>query len=136
MAPFVEPLDRYTLLRRSASEEARFGRLPGVYDLMELVLFWNEGRLMDDMPRSARLVPEEDRWKTGWLGRDAARECLDPDSDRAWPVENGAPWPAAELDRFIADGGCGRAELPWMLPRVWIWVSRRWRWQRGASRPA
>ncbi len=66
-----------------------------------------------DAPRSARFVPDEERWKMGWLGRESARECLDPDIDRAWwLVEKGAlPWPAAEFDLFIADGGCGIAEL-------------------------
>ncbi len=82
-------------------------------------VFWKDALLTDESPMSARLVPDDERWKMGWLGRDSASVCLDPDMDRAWLVENGAPWPAAELLLFIADGGCGRAELKVTLPRVY-----------------
>ena len=48
----------------------------------------------------------------GWFGRETAREWRDPDMERAWPL------PAAELDRFIAEGGWGMLELMPMCPRV------------------
>ena len=47
-----------------------------------------------------------------------ASECRDPDRDRAWPVEYGAP-PGAWLDLFMADGGWLRAVFVLMLPRVY-----------------
>lgn len=47
-----------------------------------LLLFWKDERLTEDMPASARFVPDEVRWKSGWLGRDMASECRDPDKDR------------------------------------------------------
>jgi hypothetical protein len=75
---------------------------------------WKEDRLTDERPRSARFVPEEERWNIGWLGRadDKASDCLDPDIDLTWLFEKGggAP-PALELDRFIAEAGWGSAEL-------------------------
>lgn len=73
--------------------------------------------LTDDKPISARLVPEEERPNKGWLGRDMARDCLDPDMDRTWLLEKGA-LPAAVLDRFMADAGWGRLELELRFPRV------------------
>jgi hypothetical protein len=42
---------------------------------------WKEDRLTEDRPISARLVPDEERWKMGWLGRDMASDCLEPDMD-------------------------------------------------------
>ena len=68
------------------------------------------------MPASARFVPEDERWKSGWLGRDIARECLDPDMPRAWLPEKFAL--TLELDRFMVEPGCGIAVLVLMPPRV------------------
>jgi hypothetical protein len=79
--------------------------------LSELVV-WKEERLTEERPASARLVPDEERWKSGWLGRDMASDCRDPDMERAWLL------PAAELDRFMAEGGWGMLELRFMCPRV------------------
>lgn len=57
----------------------------------------------------------------GWLGRPRARECLDPDIDRAWPpLYAKPPFPLVELVLFIADGGCGRDVLRPMPPRVCV----------------
>lgn len=58
---------------------------------------------MDERPRSARFVPEDERWKSGWLGRDMARDCLDPDMDLAWLPEKLVL--LFELDRFIVEPG-------------------------------
>ncbi len=82
--------------------------------MRELVV-WKEERLTEERPASARLVPEEERWKSGWLGRvmGMASDCRDPDMDRAWLL------PAAELERFMAEGGWGMFELRLMWPRVW-----------------
>lgn len=61
---------------------------------------------------SARLVPDEVRWKRGWFGRDMASEWREPETER--------PWLALPmvLDRFMAEGGCGMAELTLSPPRV------------------
>lgn len=37
---------------------------------------------------SARLVPDEERWKSGCEG--GAKDILDPDTDRTWLAVNGA----------------------------------------------
>jgi hypothetical protein len=63
---------------------------------------------------SARFVPEEDRWNSGWLGRGGASDARDPEIERTWLAVNGALFtltPEMELDRFIADAGCGILEL-------------------------
>ena len=74
-----------------------------------------EARFTDDMPISARLAPDDERWKSGWFGRDpSASECLDPDTERTWLA-------LLVLDRFMADGGGGMPELMLMPPRVWGW---------------
>lgn len=118
---------RYTLLRRSFSE-SREGR-PLDWNVLraEPGLFWKEARLTEEYPRSGRLAPpDEEREKMGWLGRPRARECLDPDTDRTWPppppplLYAGPPFPLVELDRFMADWGCGREELVPMPPRVCV----------------
>lgn len=60
------------------------------------------------MPISAKFVPEDDRWNSGWLGRGGASDARDPDIDRTWLVVKGALLtPEIEFDRFIADAGCG-----------------------------
>lgn len=76
-------------------------------------LGWNDDRLTEDSPRSARFVPEDDRWNIGWFGRDMARDCLDPDIDLPW-----LPALAFEFDRFMADGGGGIPVFVLMPPRV------------------
>lgn len=53
----------------------------------------------------------------GWGGLDNARDCLDPETERVWLDEYGAP-PKEDCDRFIAEVGCGMAELWLMPPRV------------------
>lgn len=99
MGPFVEGRARYTLLLLSASVDERPSGALGANDLCSRV----DVRLTEERPMSARLVPDDERWKSGWLGRDMARDCLDPDIDRTWPLEKGAP--ELELDRFMADAG-------------------------------
>ena len=74
------------------------------------VLFWKELRFTEDMPIS-KLVVADVLWKRGWLGRDSASEWREPDMERIW-------LPEPELDRFIAEGGCGIPELMLRLPRV------------------
>lgn len=74
--------------------------------------------MTDDRPNSPALAPVDVRWKTGWLGRDMARDCREPESEREWPAVYGAPCPVIELERFMADGGCGMAELRLRFPRV------------------
>lgn len=67
-------------------------------------------------PMLARLSPEEERWKMGWLGRPGARDMRDPEVERAWFAVLGAPNALAfcifEMDweRFMADMGMGIAE--------------------------
>lgn len=70
--------------------------------------------MIEDMPASTRFVPEDERPKSGWLGRDMARDGLDP--DRAWLPEKFAL--TFELDRFMVEPGCGIAVLVLMPPRV------------------
>ena len=56
------------------------------------------------------MVPEDERWKMGWLGRPGASDILEPDCDRAWLAAKGAPaccMPLMELVRFMADEGMG-----------------------------
>ena len=62
-------------------------------------------RLTEDIPRSAKFAPDDDRWNRGWFGRGGARDCRDPDIDRAWLAVKGALLPEIELDRFIAEAG-------------------------------
>lgn len=50
----------------------------------------DELRLTVDMPRSARLLPDDVRWNTGWAGRGGASDARDPDIDRAWLAVYGA----------------------------------------------
>jgi hypothetical protein len=70
-------------------------------------------RLTEDIPISAKLLPEDDRWNKGWFGRGGAREARDPDIDRAWLAVKGAlPFvPDDDLERFNADAGWGMLEL-------------------------
>lgn len=69
-------------------------------------------RLTDDMPASARFVPEEDRWKRGWFGRGGARDARDPEMERTWLAVKGALFtPDIELERFMVEAGCGILEL-------------------------
>lgn len=68
-------------------------------------------RLMDGGPISARFPPEEERVKSGCGGLDIARDCLDPETERVWPEEYGAPPMEVECERFIPDAGCGIALL-------------------------
>lgn len=65
-----------------------------------------------DWDPSARFVPDEERWKIGWLGRPGARDMREPDCERAWFGANCDTPPCMlgiELWRFIADEGIGIA---------------------------
>ena len=87
---------------RPEAPPAEKGVLPG----------WNDALLTEPRPASARLVPDEERWNMGWLGRDMASDCLWPERERPpWPPEKGAPV-EVELDRFIVEAGCGIAVPP------------------------
>jgi len=73
-----------------------------------------------DWKPCARSVPEEERGKSGWLGRPGARDILLPLFDRAW---FGGNWGwfmlLMELERFMAEAGIGIAEeLLFTGPRV------------------
>lgn len=62
---------------------------------------------------SARLLPEDERWKTGWLGRPGARDMREPEVERAWLEVNRLPVCCMldmEFERFIAEVGIGIAE--------------------------
>ena len=74
---------------------------------------WTEARFTDDRPMSAKLTPDDERWKTGWFGRcdGSASEWRDPDTERTWLA-------LVVDDRFMADGGCGMPELRLRPPRV------------------
>jgi hypothetical protein len=61
---------------------------------------------------SARFVPDDERWNCGWFGRDGAREARDPEIERPWLAVTGALYiPLMELERFMAEAGCGMLEL-------------------------
>jgi hypothetical protein len=63
-------------------------------------------RFTDDIPSSAKFVPDEERWKSGWFGRDVASEAREPEIDRTWLAVKGALLaPEVEFDRFIAEAG-------------------------------
>jgi hypothetical protein len=49
----------------------------------------------------------------GWLGLVMARDCLDPDTERAWPL-------LFELVRFIVEAGGGIPVFVPMPPSVYI----------------
>ena len=81
-----------------------------------------ELRWTDWKPVSARFVPDDERWKIGWLGRPGARDILEPDCERAWFGANWFP-PSCmfeiELERFMAEAGIGIAEILLLTgPRV------------------
>jgi len=74
-------------------------------NMLLVELRWTEWK-----PWSARFVPEEERWKSGWLGRPGASDILEPDCERAWLAVKGAPAGCRlemELERFMADEGMG-----------------------------
>jgi hypothetical protein len=83
---------------------------------------WNDDLLTDERPMSARFVPEDERVKSGWFGRDAARDCLDPDMDRTWLLEKLA---LLELDRFMVEAGGGTPVFVLMPPRVCARTNRQ-----------
>jgi hypothetical protein len=75
-------------------------------------LFWKDDRFTEDIPISAKFVPDDDRWKRGWFGRGGASEAREPETERACPTVNGAFWlPDSEFERFMADAGWGMLEL-------------------------
>jgi len=73
-------------------------------------------RLTVDVPPSARLAPEDERWKLGCAGR-----CMlwFIDVDRTCEAVYGAVR-SSWLDdtRLTAEAGCGIPEKFWMLPNV------------------
>jgi hypothetical protein len=70
------------------------------------LLCWKEERFTDDIPISAKFVPEEERWKSGWLGRGGASDTRDPEIERTWLAVKGALFtPDIEFDRFTAEAG-------------------------------
>lgn len=77
----MELLDLYALLLRSTLSADDRPVVPGA-KLFLLLVFWNEVRFTDDVPISARFVPEDDRWNWGWFGRGGANEVRDPEIDR------------------------------------------------------
>lgn len=99
------------LLSASVDRRAEAGPENGVLD------GWNDALLTEERPMSARLVPDEERWNIGWLGRDMESDCLCPERDRPWPPPENGPVDA-ELDRFMADDGCGIAVFTFMPPSV------------------
>ena len=115
---------RYTLLRRSASAV-----VVRVVAGVKLAPGRTDERRTDDCPWSTRLVPDDERWKCGWLGRDMARDCLDPDMERAWPPAKVDA--LLELDRFMVEPGWGIAEFRLSPPRV----LRRARAMTGSACP-
>jgi len=61
--------------------------LAGAYDLrppVELNMLAVELRWTEAKPRSARLLPDDERWNIGWLGRPGARDMREPEVERAW----------------------------------------------------
>jgi hypothetical protein len=68
--------------------------------------------LTEDIPKSARFVPDDVRWNIGWFGRGAASDARDPESERAFPTAGSALLtPEIEFERFIAEAGWGMFEL-------------------------
>lgn len=76
-----------------------------------VLLGWMDMRFADAAPKSPRFPPEDERVNCGCGGLEIARDCLDPEADRLWLDEYGAPPMEVECDRFIADAGCGIALL-------------------------
>ena len=70
-------------------------------------------RLTEDIPISAKLLPEDERWNIGWFGRGGSKEARDPDIERTWLTVKGAVplVPEDDLERFNAEAGCGILEL-------------------------
>lgn len=67
--------------------------------------------------RSTRLVPLEERWKSGCCGRPGASDILLPDVLRAcWTVKGGCWKFPILLVRFIAEEGIGIADALWLMP--------------------
>lgn len=60
---------------------------------------------------SARFAPEDVRWSIGWVSFDMARDCLDPETERPWPL-------LVELARFNDEPGGGIPTLADIPPRV------------------
>ncbi len=59
-----------------------------------------------DLPISAKLLPEDERWKDGCGGLFGASDILDEDCDRPWPVRGGCSCESfKEFERFNAEAG-------------------------------
>ena len=132
--PWCDVRDLNTLLRRCAlcsksgpADGAGVWKrdAPGIRLFLPLLAPPNapiDWRCTEGKP-SARFVPDEERAKSGWLGRPGASDMRPPDCERAWLLPpNCEPcciW-CTELERFIADEGMGIAEemLLFMGPKV------------------
>ena len=86
-----------------------------LWNIFDELLCTVEGR-----PSSARLVPDDDRWKDGCGGLFGASDMREEEIDLACPEVAGtfSLIFEIELDRFKAEAGCGIAELKLMLPKV------------------
>ena len=68
---------------------------------------------------SAKLPPEEERWKTGCAGLFGASDMREPEVVRMWLVVCGAWRLFCDVERFMAEAGMGMAEtLCERAPRV------------------
>jgi hypothetical protein len=64
-----------------------------------------------EKPISARLPPEEDRWKLGCEGLPGASDMRDPDVERmCCPVGGACPKWFCDVERFMAEAGIGIAD--------------------------
>jgi hypothetical protein len=68
------------------------------------------GRWTVEKAISAKLPPDDDRWKLGCAGLLGARDMREPEVVRAWFVVCGACRLCWELERFMAEAGMGMAE--------------------------
>lgn len=68
------------------------------------------GRWTVEKPMSARLLPDDDRWKTGCAGLFGASDIREPEVVRTWLVVCGAWRLDWEVERFMAEAGIGMAE--------------------------
>jgi len=78
--------------------------------------FAEDGLWTVERPISARLFPDDDRWKIGWFGRPGARDMREPDVERlCWAVPGGCCRVEMELDRLRAEAGMGIADMLWLM---------------------
>jgi hypothetical protein len=68
------------------------------------------GRCTVEKPISARVVPDEDRWKMGCAGLLGLSDMRDPETVRTCVVVCGACRFDCEVERFMAEAGIGIAD--------------------------